>query len=741
MYSLMLSIFPVLTVGLLSSYIASRSVQSEVDQSHRYMLNQMQQQINQFMKSLHIASISISINPAVEKSVQVGPEIEFYSETIEMNETIRRFRSSSAIPYQASIIYRKFGDFIYSNEYGVEKVAQMRLPAILDKMKPNANEGFAVPANTFDNQNELLLFRPIPIGSSYTEGVLVLHVNPKDILQFVGSIELAHGTRVLVADENRRIVISSKRDEMGRKLTEVVPEMQGKSESFVNGSLESNGVGYKVQLQTSPVNGWTYMAMTPLHELTAHSKRIWLTTWVVVGILVLLWGLIALVGSRRMYVPIKRLSDKLVPGGREHGLGDGLAVLGAYMERLADANRLLHHRLSEQFPYFKQGIFQKLLRGDMSERELAASAQEAGLELKGTCVFVCVAEADDMNHFRQTYRENDRALIHYAFLKMLEETFHGVPFCAGLTPKTGQIVLIVGMDDAGAEARNKLARFADEARGHIRTYFRFTVSIAISSPLAGFTQIGKGYQEAASLLGQRFVLGEDATIAADELDEGLLRLNRHMVEIQKRIVAHVMNGNLDDSRKLLAELVEELHKSTIQPETAMGLFAYMLGELDYMLQQTGCAAPDTEGFDFFRRLHGLRSLPELERWLANELFPAIKAQLDALTVSRQARTVSQVIQYVRDHLEDDLTLQKTADHFQLSVSYLSKIFKDEAGRNFSDYVLELRIEKAKDWLEHSNMPIKEMAERLGYASVQNFKRVFKLWCGLPPGEYRKIRRG
>ncbi|WP_110838832.1 helix-turn-helix domain-containing protein [Paenibacillus flagellatus] len=740
-YSIVLSVFPVLTVGLLSSYFASRSVQGEADESHRYMLSQMQTQLNQFTKSLHINSIYIATNLAVEKSVRDGPGIDNLNASLEMNETIRRIRSTSPVRYNVSILYKRFNNYIYSNEYGPDTIARLRLPAILDKLKPVDNEAYVVPANTFDDQPELLLFRPVPINSDYSDGVVVLHVSPDDILQFVGSMEHGHGTRVLVADEKNRIVISSKREEMGRPLDDALQPGQagGAARTAVIG-----GERYKVQAQKSSLNDWTYIAMTPMAELTAQSERIRLTTWIIAAALLIVWAIIAAVGSRRMYVPIQRLAERLVPRGRhERSRGDGLLALGDYVEHLADANRQLSSRLNEQFPYLKQGMFQQLLREEMSERELTLAAGHAGLHFRGTHVFVIVAEADDIQAFRQTYREKDRALIHYALLKMMEETFQGesVPFCSGFTPKTGRVVLLVGMDGDAREARDALTRRADEAREHVRTYFRFPVSVAIGRPLPGFADIGKGYDEASALLAGRFVPGGDVTIGAEQADEGLLRLSRQTVERQKRIVHDLLHGNLPDARKLLADIVAELAAAQVRPETAMGLFAYLLGELDYSLQQTGCDIQAAD-VDLYAELHRLRSLPELARWLSDELFPTIKELTERDAVSKRTKTIREVMGYARERVErgDDMTLQEAADRFRLSVSYLSKLFKDEAGLNFSEYVLELRLTKAKMWLEHTDMPIKDIAERTGYASVQNFNRVFKQRYDVPPGEYRKEKR-
>ncbi|MFK7696082.1 helix-turn-helix domain-containing protein [Paenibacillus sp. HJGM_3] len=740
-YSLVLSIFPVLTVGLLSSYMASRSLQAEVDKNHRYMLNQMQVQLNQFTNSLNMASIYIATNLSVERSVQYGPGIDNLTESLEMNETIRRIRSTSPVKYHVSILYKRFNNYIYSNEYDPNSFSQQKLPNILDKMKPAANQSFFVPANSFDDQPNMLLFRPIPISSNYTEGVLVLQVAPENILKFVGSVERGQGTRILVADQTGRIVISSKLSEMGRPLNSVVPsEMLDDEREDRPQTMDVGGEAFKLYTQVSPDTNWTYVAMTPMSELTEQSERIKLATWIVVGLLALIWTLVAAIGSKRMYFPIQRLSDKVIPLGKGKSKQDGLAVLDAYMVQLADANRKLNDRLTEQFPYLKQGVFQQLLRGELSEPELRQLADRINMRLQGSQVFVCVAEADDIPAFHRTYQENDRALIHYALFKMMEETFNRFPECTGFTSKTGQVVLLIGADDARPELRGELRQCADEMRANVRQYFRFPVSVAISNPQPSYATIGRGYEEAVALLSHRLVLGNEITIAADRADEQLLRSSRQMVERQKQIVFHVVHGNLEQSGAQLAQLVAELPKAQLKPETARGLFSYMLGELDYTLQQAGCEIQQVTGEDVHERLSRMRSLPELEQWLNEELFPAVKAQLHKEAVSKQARTVSQVVQFVQDRMQDDVSLQLVADHFQLSLSYLSRIFKEESGRTFSEFVLELKMTKAKEWLEHTDMPIKEIAEQLGYSSVQNFNRTFKQWHSVPPGEFRKWKR-
>jgi two-component system response regulator YesN len=77
-----------------------------------------------------------------------------------------------------------------------------------------------------------------------------------------------------------------------------------------------------------------------------------------------------------------------------------------------------------------------------------------------------------------------------------------------------------------------------------------------------------------------------------------------------------------------------------------------------------------------------------------------------------------------------------------NVDYLGKLFKKETGKNFSHYVMEKRMERAKDLiLEGKKDRIYEVAEKVGYGSnSQYFSQVFKKYTGVSPLEYKEFAR-
>jgi len=97
--------------------------------------------------------------------------------------------------------------------------------------------------------------------------------------------------------------------------------------------------------------------------------------------------------------------------------------------------------------------------------------------------------------------------------------------------------------------------------------------------------------------------------------------------------------------------------------------------------------------------------------------------------------------YIQEHYAESLSLDTFADKFQLTSTYFSKLFKAEVGIGFSEYVIHIRIEKAKDLLLRTNESIKTISRMVGYPDDKYFARIFKKQVGIKPSDFRKVYTG
>jgi len=99
-----------------------------------------------------------------------------------------------------------------------------------------------------------------------------------------------------------------------------------------------------------------------------------------------------------------------------------------------------------------------------------------------------------------------------------------------------------------------------------------------------------------------------------------------------------------------------------------------------------------------------------------------------------------MVQYVREHLSEDLTLSVMAEYVNFSPSYLGSLFRREMGVTFSEFVLNMRIRRVKQLLEEDDRPLSAIAEQTGLYDASYLVKVFKKAVGITPNEYRQQRR-
>ncbi|MNE79958.1 HTH-type transcriptional regulator YesS [compost metagenome] len=115
-------------------------------------------------------------------------------------------------------------------------------------------------------------------------------------------------------------------------------------------------------------------------------------------------------------------------------------------------------------------------------------------------------------------------------------------------------------------------------------------------------------------------------------------------------------------------------------------------------------------------------------------------QLSRIIMERQARekgTMMDIIKYIDYHYQNEISLQDVASHFFVSREYISRKFKQEFGINFSDYLGQYRIDKAKTLMLNQNLKIVQISEMVGFHDVKYFSKVFKKQEGVSPKVYRQ----
>lgn len=105
--------------------------------------------------------------------------------------------------------------------------------------------------------------------------------------------------------------------------------------------------------------------------------------------------------------------------------------------------------------------------------------------------------------------------------------------------------------------------------------------------------------------------------------------------------------------------------------------------------------------------------------------------------SKQTEIIKNAVKYIKEHLNEDLSLEKISKHFSFSPTYFHNIFKATMNKTLRDFVEERRIKKAIDLLLTTGTPLSEIAYECGFSSQSYFCYAFKRYTGTTPKKYIK----
>jgi two-component system response regulator YesN len=106
---------------------------------------------------------------------------------------------------------------------------------------------------------------------------------------------------------------------------------------------------------------------------------------------------------------------------------------------------------------------------------------------------------------------------------------------------------------------------------------------------------------------------------------------------------------------------------------------------------------------------------------------------------RSGELIRGVTEYLKHHYRNNITLRNVSDHFYVTPQYLSRRFKKKTGLTFVEYLEEIRLEKAEEYLTASDTKIADISELVGYLDPNYFSRIFKRKYRLSPSSYRMAR--
>ncbi|GIP25000.1 DNA-binding response regulator [Paenibacillus sp. J23TS9] len=431
-----------------------------------------------------------------------------------------------------------------------------------------------------------------------------------------------------------------------------------------------------------------------------------------------------------------KVSDFILKPITAHEMRDLLHKVKREMDEVAqqheDLSRL-YHQLKQSLPLLKERFLERLVVNGLRTSEIDERFQYFGLAPLSPLQLVMVADIDDFGtRTIRTDTGHDTEILRYAAFNVLEEIAIRENLLLFRT-REERLVLVFSGETEESALYEQAYHIAEEARFYIDKFLKFTVSIGVGQACRSAEELPLSYRSALSALDYRFLLGKNRVLSILDFEGKPAFENHSRRDWDRQLASVVKTGSVQEVHQLIHEFVADLKESMVPLDSCLLHIQKVILSLMNTTQELGL-----EGS---RQIHltdvyKYKTLDEIEVWLEE----TVSSVMTSIADNRNHYTLTQIrkaVEYIETHYaEEKMSLQDLCRHVLMSTSYFSLVFKQHTGETFVEYLTRIRMEKAKEMLQHTTMKFYEIAGKVGYGDPNYFSILFKKHAGMTPREYR-----
>ena len=407
------------------------------------------------------------------------------------------------------------------------------------------------------------------------------------------------------------------------------------------------------------------------------------------------------------------------------------AQMAAEVAEREDVQQLRDHYYTS-LPLLQADLMATLLHRQKSPEYIHGKAKQCGLDLHGERYGVSV-----LTLHMDGDQSEDAELKQFAALNIAAEvwTEHG----AGHAFMHQETIVLLFVDRWGEEDGEKRQQQAlENVMRSINHYLRIPATVGSGSIVNTLAGVKHAYEDALLALDYRLVPGTDPLIYIADVERqtaGKLRFDELKQQTLTRCLKAGTQTELEDALEIIfREITVEHGRSDIQ--------LYLIEVLTNVwkaAQASGEAMEDIfgAGFQLYADLFRLPGLSEAQGKV-HEVCLLVQHRIASGRQHVYKDIVEQALSFTKEHYADpDLSIQKVCGHLHISSGYFCGIFKKEVQLTFLQYLMQIRMEAAKELLRSTELKSFEIAGQVGFAEPNYFSFCFKKHIGVSPKEYRK----
>ncbi|MDR9855099.1 helix-turn-helix domain-containing protein [Paenibacillus sp. VCA1] len=484
-------------------------------------------------------------------------------------------------------------------------------------------------------------------------------------------------------------------------------------------------------------DSWYYVSMIDLPTLLKPAHTIRMMTVALLCMFIIVGGLVSYVLSKRLYNPIREIKSGLESQhlGDAPGLHNGneFDMIKRFSRLLISRNKELAQTVDGMFPIVREQFIVKVLLGEYRDSlSIGYYAKEISFPYNpvAAATVLCI-EIQYYSPFADQLSETSKSFM----LAELKEKIRKLSPAMIWVCQTRSDLLACVLH----HEENRLCDPGETANA-IKQLLQqpdYKASIGIGKTVHAIAALHQSYNHALSMLKYKS-LQPGAEICSEQREwkgriSGDSFLSAHEVN---RILNRYKAGDCKSLLQSVFDLLDAGMRSNTNAHQMKNL------AIDVLNTWTRAVESERNDFDisvyseFFAAINRCVTWEEMRqtfRDIHGVLFRTIEP-------SDRKQQFAEILAYIQNHYNEELSIEYFAEQMNMSAGHFSRMFKEEVGEKYVEYIAKYRISKAKQFLLETDLKIDDIAEQIGYWGRNSFIRNFRRYEGITPAKYRMMHQ-
>jgi two-component system response regulator YesN len=404
------------------------------------------------------------------------------------------------------------------------------------------------------------------------------------------------------------------------------------------------------------------------------------------------------------------------------------------LEERAKSNQ--YHRIKDELeqnlPVIREKFFNDLIYNTLDGFKINERAAYLGMSFANNVFQVAVVKVFTPETGAKLGVDQQKSLLSQC-LELVTRFFETDPRIFVFRDHNHQVVVLCNNMAGMAQERCE-----DLKAGLIKT-LRCDIAIGIGVRHDALEQAGEAYREACQALSCQFAVGKNKVIEFTDRCGAQAEQSNRDHNFMEEFGIYLKAGLSDEAEQVIDLVFQDLTAQMASEERIRVVACNFIAALFNVLRESGIKQEEvfTESAQSFESIFKMDTGAAIKKYL-QKITAVVSRSFFDLQGKKPHKIVQEVTDYVYEHFsETDITLSQVAKKYYLNLSYLSRIFKQEAGLNFVEFLTKVRMEKAFKLLQETDLKVYQIAERVGINDAHYFSICFKKYTGMSINAYRK----